>query len=179
MFLLWLRQLPWCGDWTPASVAPPAKDRSSPTNTPVYPPSSFILPSFAWVYMFFSAGRVLLSALSWCSACTSVSEGVFLMYPWEGCTPHLPTLPPSCSSLCIKFWDWVLQLCTSFPRFCQLFLVPCIFMRILESVCHFPQNSGWNIDRGFIESVDQFGGVLPSKQYYVSLFMNMDVFSCI
>ena len=29
----------------------------------------------------FSTGQVLLSALSWCSACTSMSEGVFLMYP--------------------------------------------------------------------------------------------------
>ena len=48
-----------------------------------FPPSSFILPSSAWFYMFFSSGRVLLSALSWCSTCTSVSEGVFLMYPWR------------------------------------------------------------------------------------------------
>ena len=32
--------------------------------------------------------KVLLSTLSWCSACTSVSEGVFLMYPWR-CTPRL------------------------------------------------------------------------------------------
>ena len=31
----------------------------------------------------FSAGQILLSALSWCSPCTSVSEGVFLMYPWR------------------------------------------------------------------------------------------------
>ena len=46
-------------------------------------PSSFVLPSFLWLYMFFSTGQVLLSALSWCSACTSVSEGVFLMYPWR------------------------------------------------------------------------------------------------
>ena len=46
-------------------------------------PSSFILPSFAWFYMSFSSGQVLLSALSWYSACTSVSEGVFLMYPWR------------------------------------------------------------------------------------------------
>ena len=44
--------------------------------------SSFILPSFAWVYIFFSASQVLLPALSWCSACTSVSEGIFLMYLW-------------------------------------------------------------------------------------------------
>ena len=27
---------------------PAAEGRSSPTNTPVFPPSSFILPSFAW-----------------------------------------------------------------------------------------------------------------------------------
>ena len=27
--------------------------------------------------------QILLSALNWCSACTSVSEGVFLMYPWR------------------------------------------------------------------------------------------------
>ena len=46
-------------------------------------PSSFILPSCAWVYMFFSADEVLLSTLSWSSACTSVSEGIFLMYPWR------------------------------------------------------------------------------------------------
>ena len=38
-----------------------------------FPPSSFILPSFGWVYIFFSAGQVLLSALSWC----------VLTYPWR------------------------------------------------------------------------------------------------
>ena len=83
LFLLWLRQLPQCGDQTPASVPPPTEGRSSLSNTPVFPHSSFILPSFAWVYIFFSAGQGLLSALSWSSACTSVSEGVFLMYPWR------------------------------------------------------------------------------------------------
>ena len=97
MFLLWLRQLPHCGDWTPASVPPPAEGRSSPTDTPVFPPSSVILPSCAWFYIFFfffffcffrfyiffSTGQVLLSALCWCSTCTSVSEGVFLMYLWR------------------------------------------------------------------------------------------------
>ena len=60
-------------------------------------PSSFVLPSFVWLYMFFSTGQVLLSALSWCSACTSVSEGVFLMYSWRG-TPCPPTPLPSCSA---------------------------------------------------------------------------------
>ena len=79
--VLWLRQLPPCGDRNAASVPPPAEGRSSRTNSPVLPPSSFLLQSFAWVYVFFSTGQVLLSALSWCSACTSVSEGVFLIYP--------------------------------------------------------------------------------------------------
>ena len=83
MFLLWLRQLHLHGDQTPASVPPPAEGRSSPTNTPVSPPSFFILLSFVWFYVFFSTGQVLLSALSWCSACTSVPEGVFLICPWR------------------------------------------------------------------------------------------------
>ena len=49
--------------------------------TPLFFPSSFVLLSFAWFYTFFSSAQVLLSTLSWGSACTSVSEGVFLMYP--------------------------------------------------------------------------------------------------
>ena len=48
-----------------------------------FPPSSFVLLSFGWFYIFFSTGQVLLSTLSWCSEYTSVSEGVFLMYPWR------------------------------------------------------------------------------------------------
>ena len=63
--------------------SPTHKGRSSSTDTPVFPPNSFILLSFAWSYIFFSAGQVLLSTLSWCSACTSVCEDVFLMYPWR------------------------------------------------------------------------------------------------
>ena len=47
---------------------------------PLVPSSYQVL---AWFYIFFSTGQVLLSASSWCSACTSVSEGVFLMYPWR------------------------------------------------------------------------------------------------
>ena len=43
----------------------------------------FLLLSFAWFCIFFSTGQVLLSALSWCSAYTSVSEGVFLVYLWR------------------------------------------------------------------------------------------------
>ena len=98
MFLFWLRQLPQWGDQTPASVPSPSECRSSPTNTLVFPPSSFVLPSFAWFCIFFSAHQILLSALSWCSACTLVSE----VYSWciggERCTPH-PPIQPSCSLL--------------------------------------------------------------------------------
>ena len=72
---------PMCGARTPASVPPPTKGRSSPTNNCVFCPSSFILLSFAWFYILFSTGQLLLSTVSWCSAYTSVSEGVFLMYP--------------------------------------------------------------------------------------------------
>ena len=62
----------------------PHPTRAGPVLLTVpFPPSSFILPSFAWVCIFFSAIQVLLSALIWCCACTSVSEGVFLMYPWR------------------------------------------------------------------------------------------------
>ena len=61
----------------------PPKGRSSPTNTIIFSPSFFVLQSFVWVYIFFSAGQVLLCTLSWYCACTSASEGVFLMYPWR------------------------------------------------------------------------------------------------
>ena len=83
MFPLWLRQLPRCGDRTPASVLLPTEGRSSPTNILVFSPCFFALPSFSWLYIFFSSGKVLLSALSCCSACTSMSEGIFLMYSWR------------------------------------------------------------------------------------------------
>ena len=45
------------------------------------------MSSFEWVYIFFSAGQVLLLALSWCSACTSESEAVLLMHPWRETYP--------------------------------------------------------------------------------------------
>ena len=113
-FILWLRQLPQCGDQTPASIPPLAEGRSSPINTPVFPPSSFVLLSFAWVYIFFSTGQVLLSALSWCSAYTSGSEGVFLMYPWR---EMYSTSTYSCAIFFIPFFHHLhlfLSLKTSF-----------------------------------------------------------------
>ena len=74
--------LMWGSD-PPGSVPPPTEGRFSPTNSPASPPSSFILLSFEWFYILFSSGQVLQSALSRCSTCTSVSEGVSLMYPWR------------------------------------------------------------------------------------------------
>ena len=45
-----------------------------------------LVPSAYWVLhrsiYSFKIGQVLVTTLSWCSACTSVSEGVFLIYPW-------------------------------------------------------------------------------------------------
>ena len=42
-------------------------------------PSSY---QWTWFSIFFSTGHVLLFTLKWYSACISVPEGVFLMYPW-------------------------------------------------------------------------------------------------
>ena len=47
----------------------------------IFSPSYLVLPSFGCFCIFFSAGQILLSTLSWCSACISVSEGVFMMHP--------------------------------------------------------------------------------------------------
>ena len=67
---------PDVGIRTPASVPPHAEGRSNPTNTPVFPPSSFVLLSFVWVYILFSTGQVLLATLSWCIPDVSVERDV-------------------------------------------------------------------------------------------------------
>ena len=55
----------------------PHPQRAGPVLlTLCFPPCSFVLPSSAWFCIFFAT-------LSWCSACTSVSEGVFLKYLWR------------------------------------------------------------------------------------------------
>ena len=69
MFLLWLRQLPCCGDKTPASVPPPTNSRSSPTNTPIFPPTSFVLPTLFCVILyilFHWSGTPVCSQLVFC-----------------------------------------------------------------------------------------------------------------
>ena len=84
MFLLWLRQLPCCGDRTPASVPPRTEGRSSPTNIPVSLPSSFVLPSFAWFPISFPLVRFSCPCSAGVlSVSTSVSDDVFPMYPWR------------------------------------------------------------------------------------------------
>ena len=79
----------------------PYPPRADPVllTLPFFPPSSLILPSFAWDYIFFSAVQVLLL----------LSAGVLHVllclkaYSWcirgERCTPCPPSPPPSCSSL--------------------------------------------------------------------------------
>ena len=94
-----LTQLPRCGIHTPASVSPPSEGRSRPTNTSVFPPSSFILPSFAWFYVFFPLVRYS------CTLSAGVLHALLCLkvYSWyicgKRCTPHPPAPLPSCSSL--------------------------------------------------------------------------------
>ena len=88
-----LRQLSRCGDWTPASVPPPSEGRSSPTNTPVFPP----VPS---------SYRVLCGSFSLVRYSCPLSAGVLhallclKVYSWcihgETCTPPPLTPPRSC-----------------------------------------------------------------------------------
>ena len=90
MFLLWLRQLPRCGDQTPASVSPPAEGRSSPTNTPVFPPvpSSYgvlrgSICSFTLVRYSCRLSGGVLHALLCLKYIPDVSVwSIFLMYQW-------------------------------------------------------------------------------------------------
>ena len=98
MLHLCSKQLPWCGDLTPASVSPLPRCRSSPNYSPLFCPPSFVLPSFARFYIFFSCGQVLLPNLSWYYARSSVFESVLLMYPWP------PTAPPSWISSHLEYY---------------------------------------------------------------------------
>ena len=95
MSLLWFRQLPCCGDQTPASVSPTTEGRSNLSYTPVFLPSSFVLPFCMVLYILshWSGTPVHPQLVFWMHFCV---EGVFLMYPWK-CIPCPPTPLPSCS----------------------------------------------------------------------------------
>ena len=86
-----------CGNQTPASVLLPGEGRSTPTNTPVFPPSSFILSNFACVYILF----LLVRYSSLLSAGVLHALLYLKVYSWcirgERCIPCPPNPPPSCS----------------------------------------------------------------------------------
>ena len=77
--------------------SPTSEGRSSPSNTPVFPPSSFIPLSFAW----FCTSFLLLR--SSCPLSAGVQHALLCLkvYSWcisgERCTQRPPTPPPSCS----------------------------------------------------------------------------------
>ena len=77
MFLLWLRQFPDVG--TGPLLQFPRSLRAGPV---LFFPRFLHPTEFCMVLSILFLWSCTLSALSWCSACTSVSEGVFLMYPW-------------------------------------------------------------------------------------------------
>ena len=108
------RQLPHCGDRNPLQFTHLPRVGSVLLIVLFFPlgPSSYLLPSFAWFYIFFSTSQVLLSTLSWFSVCTSVSEGVFLMYPWR----EVYSMPTYSSAI----------LFSSLLSFKVLFLIPII-----------------------------------------------------
>ena len=93
--LLCLPKLPQCGDWTPASVPSPIKGRVSPTNSPLFLPTFFVLLSFAWFYIFFSSGQILLPL----SVAVLLTLLCLKVYSWymcgERCTPCSPTPLPT------------------------------------------------------------------------------------
>ena len=97
MFLLWLRQLPQCGDWTLVSVSSPAEGRSSPTNAPVFPPlptSYRVLRDSLYPFPLVRYSCLLSAGVLHALLCLKV-------YSWcihgERCTLCPPTPPPSCS----------------------------------------------------------------------------------
>ncbi|XDA90835.1 hypothetical protein R6Z07F_020442 [Ovis aries] len=79
-----------CKEWDTTEQLHLQKGRSchsqqqpSPWNCSTIRCSSFQLLCLAGDLLSCPGGRVLPSALSWCSASTSVSEWVVLMYPWR------------------------------------------------------------------------------------------------
>ena len=95
MFLLWLRQLPQCGNQTPAPVPPPAKGRWEKLLFPLLVPSSYwVLHGSIYSFPLVRYSCLLSAGVLHAVLCLKV-------YSWyilgENCTPHPPTPSPSCS----------------------------------------------------------------------------------
>ena len=95
MFLLWLRQLPWRGDQTPASVPPPAKGRSSLLTVLFF---SLVSSSYRVLCgSIYSFPLVRHSCLLSAGALHALL--CLKVYSWhirgERCTPRPPPRPPS------------------------------------------------------------------------------------
>ena len=106
----------------PCFSSPTSEGRSSPTNTPVFSPSSFIL----WSFMQNSLYRIYGSIYSFwlvqysCVLWAGVLHALLCLklYSWyvcgERCTPCPPTAPPSFSPLAHIFLRWLFY---TFPSF--------------------------------------------------------------
>ena len=104
----------------------PLPPRAGPVLlTLVFPPSSFVLPSFAWLCILFSSGQVLLSTLSWCS----MSEGVFPMCPWR----EMYSTSTHSSAVLYSPSDHSILNCNPFP-FIYWFFVYCLCLYFVLSL---------------------------------------------
>jgi len=107
----------WGSD--PCLSSPPAEGRSSPTNTPVFPPSS----------LFYQVLRGSIYSFPLVRHSCPLSGGVLhellclKVYSWcihgERCTPPPPTSLPSCSLFYYFWWDW-------FVSFCNFLSISCL-----------------------------------------------------
>ena len=104
MFLLWLRQLPWCGDQTPASI--PHLPRAGPVIltllfSPLVPQSYRVFHGSIYYFPLVRYSCLLSDGVLHALLCLK-------LYSWcirgERCTPHPPTPPPSCSLWTSCFW---------------------------------------------------------------------------
>ena len=117
-------QQPQVFPWSEAASVPPPTECRSCSLSFSFSLSTFILPSFAWIYIFLSSGQGLLPNLSCCSAMSSASEDVFLMHPQREIysmsnyssailspAPPTPTPPPNPLLLLFYCYFFSLNIC--------------------------------------------------------------------
>ena len=92
------------------------------------------------VYIFFSSGQVLMSTLSWFSTCTSVSEGVFLMYLWR----EMYSMPTYSSAILLLETLYLSVCCDQF--FCGVYV----------SGCHHGSGSWYGVPYSVLASYKQW-----------------------